>query len=92
MTHLEKKEEKMVCHLLLLNSAENERGEHRGLGQVEGRKLHSYLLPYSSALHPGSQSLGGEGETYQSCAITEVKFKQLSEAGGLLRLFQTSVC
>lgn len=45
--------------------------------------------PYCFVLHPDSQSLGGEGETYQSCAITQVKFKQLSKAGvysGCLRL------
>lgn len=54
----------------------------KGLGKVEGKRQIFYLLPYCCfVLHPGSQSLGGEGETYQSCAIIQGKFKQLSKAG-----------
>lgn len=53
----------------------------KGLGKVEGKRRAFYLLPYCFVLHPGSQSLGGEGETYQSCAIIQVQFKQLSKAG-----------
>lgn len=62
----------------------------KGLGKVEGKRQYLYLLPYCFVLHPGSQSLGGKGETYQSCAIIQVKFKQLNKAGvcsGCLRVW-----
>lgn len=58
-------------------------------GRLKEKGEYFYLLPYCFVLHPGSQSLEGERETYQSCAIIQVKFKQLSKAGvysGCLRL------
>lgn len=62
----------------------------KGLGRWKEKGNYFYLLPYRLGLHPGSWSLGVEGEIYQSCAIIQVKFKQLNKAGvysGYLRLW-----